>query len=177
MVPSWQIDPIDNLRVLDSQFVCIEAIKLWRAGAFEWLLVSGGIFLPSTIQTRPASDLMGAWFEACGISSARIIKESRSLDTYGNVRYSLDELDAKGIKDPEITVCTHRIHGMRIRHTFKAAHGIDVHVHAVHLPLTIAETAVQWLCAFYHLVDTHGTGWFARAVRSRRLHRIALHLT
>lgn len=171
MVPSWQVVPPDMLCPLDSQLVCMEAHKLWRTGQYEWLLVSGGIFLPPKIQTRPAADLMGAWFEECGVPRSRIIKESRSLDTFDNVRYSLYELWARGIRDPDITVCTHRIHGIRIRHTFKMAHRIDVRIHEVSLPLSIAEQVAQWLCVLYHRHDTHGTGWFARAVRTRRQHR------
>lgn len=167
MVPSWQIVGIDVLSPKDTLIVCEEALRLWRTNAFEFLLVSGGLFLPPEIQTQPSSHLMARWFVEHGVAPTLIITESRSLDTYDNLRYSLAELASRGV-DPDITVCTHRIHGIRIRHTFHAAFGQTVRIHEVHFPLSSAEWINQWLCVLYHYADRRGYGWLARRTRAKR---------
>ncbi len=168
MVPSWQLVPRDRLSPRDTQIVCQAALELWQTGLFDLLLLTGGLFLPSYIQSKPSSELMKNWFVAQGVESTRIVTETRSLDTFENIAYSLTELRRLGISHPDITVCTQWQHAVRIRHTFKRAHGIEIQIYTLNFDLPPLEHARQWLYIAYHCYDTRGDKWLARTVRRRR---------
>lgn len=172
MVPSWLLLSHNQLSPANTLPVCQEALKLWQTGAYDLLLLSGGLFLPAHIQSRPSSELMQDWFVEQGVDPRQIVLETRSLDTYDNIRYSLEELASVRIGEFAITVCTHRIHGRRIKHTFRRAHGVDITVHPVPLPLRMMERCQQWMYVLYHWLDPFGNGWLARRTRAKRYAQI-----
>lgn len=168
MVPSWQLVPRDRLSPHDTQLVCQEALQLWKTGLYDLLLLTGGLFLPPYIQTKPSAELMKDWFVSQGVEPSRIVTETRSLDTFENISYSLAELQLLGINHPDITVCTQWQHAVRIRHTFERAHGVEVQIYTLNFDLPPREQAWQWLYIAYHWYDTRGDKWLARTIRRRR---------
>lgn len=168
MVPSWQLAPSDRLSPRDTQIVCRAALQLWQTGRFDLLLLTGGVFLPPHIQTRPSAELMKDWFRSQDVEPSRIVTETRSLDTFENIAFSLTELRRRGIENPLITVCTQWLHALRIRHTFQRAHGVAMRVHAIRFHMSWRDLAWQWLCVAYHWYDPGGMGRLAKSARLRR---------
>ena len=158
----WPLVAVDELDPRTALRVCERTLELWDTGAYDCLLVSGGRFLPPEIQTRPWSKIASEFFEWHGVPKERIVRESDSFDTYDNIRYSLRELYHAGIPDADITVVTHKTHGRRVRHTFKVAHGVEVRIEPVDLPLTILERIKQWAFVLYHWLDPYGTKYAKR---------------
>ncbi|HMB26187.1 MAG TPA: hypothetical protein VKP03_02095 [Patescibacteria group bacterium] len=57
-MPAGGIIKKDKLSLADTLQRCKKALDLWKTKEYEKILVTGGIFLPPNIQTKPAGDLM-----------------------------------------------------------------------------------------------------------------------
>ncbi|HEU0050565.1 MAG TPA: YdcF family protein [Patescibacteria group bacterium] len=169
----WPILPVDRLDPRSSLLVCKHALLVWETGAYDKLLISGGRFMISLIQTRPWSEIAADWLARHGIPRDCLILETKSFDTYGNLRYSLEALRDAGIHSFELSICTYWVHGIRIRHTAKAAHGLTVQIQPVWMPLTWRERLTQWLFVIYHYIDRDGR-LYAKRRRIRERKRLGL---
>lgn len=150
---------------------CGRALALWRTGKYNYLLVTGGKFLPPEIQNRPIADVMRDWFIQNGIHDEYIIVEDESVDTYENISFSLALLRERGLKaNDEITVCTQMQHAWRAAITFWRAHGMRVHLEYVRQPtMPWADVLKELLLLVpYHLWDWDGNGTVAANNRMAR---------
>ncbi len=134
------------------------------------IVVSGGRFAPRHEQTRTAGSLMEDWLADHGVPLSDIIVEGESVDTYENIAFSIKALGENGI-DPKTTlniVVSERLHAMRIEHTFKAAHGIEVNTHNLPDRPGLFRWITDRFFVLYHWWDTYGDGWLARMSRKSR---------
>lgn len=168
-VPAGQIDSIDQLSVKDTLLRCEAALNLWFEQHFSHLLVTGGVFNPSRVQTEPAAVLMAEWFVSQGVPRDRILIEDQSLDTFENVRLSYDLLRDSGLPDwQDLVVVTHWTHLARFRILFHKWYGISIRGLPLRYPLTLAailrEIGSFLLC---HL-SNGGNGFVSRLLRAHR---------
>lgn len=164
----WPLLPVNRLDERTSARVVDRVIRLMQSGQYNFVLFSGGVFLPPDIQTRPWGEIARDAAIAAGVDPCCTLVETESVDTYDNIRYSLDVIRQNGIHNFALTVCTHPIHGRRIRYTANVLHGVDVRIEPVGLRLTFGELMWQELCVAYHYWDTHGTGWYRRHILEKR---------
>ena len=134
LVPSGGISAVDELSTADTLRRCKKGLQIWKEGNHDKLLVSGGIFNPRAIQTKPAGKLMADWFISHGVKEKDLIIEDRSLDTFQNVKFAVELL--KDYKNPEITVVTQFHHTFRFWITFFFVYGIRIKRQPVHYSLS-----------------------------------------
>lgn len=165
----WPLLPVDRLDPTTSERAVARAVGLMRGSSrYDLALFSGGIFLPPAVQTRPWGEIARDAAVAAGTDPHQTLVETASLDTYDNIRYSLGVLEKAGIRYFSLTVCTHRIHGRRVRHTAKVLYGMNIRIEPVEMPLTPGERIWQWGCVAYHYWDKSGSGWYRRRMLRRR---------
>jgi uncharacterized SAM-binding protein YcdF (DUF218 family) len=111
---------LNDLRGTETERRLIRGLALWRKGGYHYVLVTGGIFNPSSIQTVPAAILMREYLVAKGVPEHAILCESRARDTYENVANGLSVLREAGQGRAAITVVTQWQHAIRFRLTFRA---------------------------------------------------------
>ena len=104
MIPAGGIIKRDKLD-FDTLLRIERGVKIFYSRPAYWdkILVSGGIFLPSEIQSISAAKLMATELIKRGISSKRIILEENSLDTFQNVEFSILKCAEVGI-NPELKI-------------------------------------------------------------------------
>lgn len=167
-VPSCGVTEHNVLTPTDTLLRCEEGLKLWRSGDYDYILVTGGLFNPKHVQSIPAGMLMRGWFIARGVDPNKVIEETRSLDTFENIKFGLEELRKRGIPDRDITVVTQWQHAWRFAITFRRAYGIKVK----RVPLEYAMSWKSWLIEFvliaYHAYDRYGTKHVAQKNRDDR---------
>ena len=127
-VPAGWIDPVDKMSD-DTLQRCSVALGEWGTGQYQYMVLSGGIFRPPAVQTRPAAEIMRDWFMQKGVDSAKILCEGYSRDTFENVSHGLPIIEEK-FDDFQLTLITHSQHALRCVITFRA-YGIRVHVRSV----------------------------------------------
>ena len=167
-IPSCGISPVDQLSPGDTLLRCQEALRLWRRGGYDLLGVGGGMFLPPGVQKTPAAVLMREWFIARGVEDYQIIDERRSLDTYQNAAFLLEELAVYEVPEPRIMVVTQWQHAIRFWITFRRAHGVRVRLHPIRYPISWKTWMMEWFLIFYHAIDRRGTLALARKNRAAR---------
>ncbi|MDD4607204.1 MAG: YdcF family protein [Patescibacteria group bacterium] len=167
LVPSGKINPVDCLEGTDTLLRCKKALELWQTGVYSKVLVTGGICSKPKIQTQPAGTLMAQWFEENGVSASDIIIEDQSLDTFENIRLSLQKiLDLES--DYEITVVTQQQHAMRMWITFLYGYGLLVGICPVKYKNSFKNWLREWGYLLYHLYDRKGTKFLAKKNRDSR---------
>lgn len=169
LVPSCGIAPIDRLQAGDTLFRCERALEAWRTGRYDYILCTGGIFNPPSIQTVAAATLMGLWFLERGVPDAALVIEDRSLDTYENAAFGLVALRARlGSVRWDISVMTQWQHAVRFFFTFFLGHGLLVELKPIHQPISWRTWFWEWFLLVYHLIDWRGTLPVARYNRDSR---------
>ena len=167
LVPAGGVVEKDQIAPHDTLLRCEAALKLWQETQFDLIIVSGGIFLPSGIQTVSAAVLMQEWFIKQGIPENKILIEDQSLDTYQNVQFTLDLLEIHNLKDAELTVITQWQHARRFARTFKS-HGIKIKRHPLHYKVGFKTWLMEWMFMFIHLIDPKGKWLFGKINRKKR---------
>lgn len=150
-----------------------EALKLWRNGDFDFMVLSGGRFLPKNVQTRSASVLMAEWMTGqwMGPGKKQVILEAESLDTYQNVIFTMRKLVRREIdlSRVELTVCTEYFHARRIATTFWYSFGLKVAIHAVRQPdMGLVAYLKEIFLNLLHWWDPEGVGLIPRKNREAR---------
>jgi uncharacterized SAM-binding protein YcdF (DUF218 family) len=167
MIPAGGIDKTNFPGKKDTIPRLRAGLALWQTGQFDKVLVCGGIFLPPAIQTKPAATIMKDWLRKRRVPETAIIVEAKSLDTFENASFGLHALRAAGIKNPEITVCTHWQHAIRLKMALKTL-GAKVKTHGLKYPVSAATWFGEWFMIAYHFFDKKGTGSIARNNRAKR---------
>ena len=175
LCPAELLTPMDQLSS-NTRRRCEAALALWQTGEYELMLLTGGRFLPQSVQTQPAAEVMAEWFKRRGVAVDQIVVEHGSVDTYENIRLGMQRINsaltARHIFpiSVEFTVCTQYQHCLRFLITFWLAHGIHIKTHAVRQPeMSWKDWCVEWLVLIpYHLYDWNGTGWVAETNRKKR---------
>ncbi len=171
-VPAGGITEADQLSPADTFPRCQEALKLWATKKYDFLLLSGGIFNPLKIQTRPAAELMRRWFFNNGVAMHKIIIENESRDTFEGIAFSLRILKNRGTHNFQLHAVSHWQHIMRIKLTCKLVYGEEVICCPVNYRVSILTWLVGWLHILYHLIDRKGQGYFAKRNRENRSRKV-----
>ena len=169
LVPAGGISAINKLSS-DTLTRCKAALKLWQKGGFDKILLSGGIFLPPSIQTKPAALLMKQWLKNAGINEKYLLLEEQSRDTFENVKLSLDILN-KTSNDWQITIITHWQHAIRFWITFSLGYGIKIKIHPLFYKLPLQAMFKEFLSIIYHIYDPQGVKKIPRLNREKRSKR------
>jgi len=167
LVPAGGISDKNQLAPNDTLPRCLAALEIWKEGNYDYLVVCGGIFLPPTIQTNPAAEIMKKWFIRQRVSADRLMVEGKSLDTFENVKFVLELLAENKIEKPEITVVSQWQHTLRFKRTFKS-YGVKIKRHPLHYKVGIKTWLMEWAFILIHLIDPKGAGFFGRLNRKRR---------
>lgn len=111
----------DGLEGTQSLVRCKLALKEWLTGQYDLIAPSGGINKPRSIQRFPEGRLEKEWLVAHGVPEVCIVSEERSLDTFQNLRFTLNTLYRHIAGHPELqnrpielTPVTHPLHVRRI---------------------------------------------------------------
>ena len=153
LLPAECIDPVDRIceRTIKR---CLKALELWRTGNYDYILITGGIFLPPNVQTEPASYLIKKYL-AGKVDSSHIIIEEKSRTTFENAGFGLNELSLRCIEDFDLTVVTQWQHALRFGLTFMA-YGHKIRSEKVKYRLKPSEWLREWAYILIHLVDPLG---------------------
>ena len=146
-----------------------KGVRLWRTGRFNGIVVTGGRYLPSDVQTLSAADLMACWLRDHIPEHSRIFVEPNSLDTFENVRFTEQLLQEQlGEIAPRYwTVVSHPSHLRRFAVTCKAL-GITMHCAPVRYSLSLKAHLGEFAAYLMHRLDPLGKGRLARRNREPR---------
>ncbi|MEK7183566.1 MAG: YdcF family protein [Patescibacteria group bacterium] len=169
-VPAELIDPVNQLssRTLAR---CKKAFELWQTEKFDFLVVTGGRFLPPSRQTTAAGVLMSRWFNEKGVNPEHIVIEEESFDTFENISGSVQAMQARGLGDPQqwdITIVTQRQHAARFEISFWNMYQLKIRSERPDYRLGPIEWCKEWLFILVHLFDPYGRGSLARRNRDDR---------
>jgi hypothetical protein len=103
-----------------------------------------------------------------GIPYCAIYEEDKALDTFENVKFSLDLLKRLGITSFQITVATQWQHAIRFFVAFLFGNHISVKLKFIRYKIPFAWWCREWLFILYHLYDWKGTKRLARVNRDNR---------
>ncbi|MFZ5365358.1 MAG: YdcF family protein [Patescibacteria group bacterium] len=170
LVPAGGIKPVDQLAAKDTLNRCQRAKMMWHTREYFCILTCGGVFLPPDIQQTPAAELMRRWFDSHHVPGDRVIAEKESLDTYQNVKYSIDLLKQCGLTDARITVLTDWQHAIRLWITF-LSYGIRVKIKTVRHQMSWIERMKEFVFMFVHLIDPRGSWFVGRINRKKRMQK------
>ncbi len=94
-----------SIAATETEKRCEKALKEWKRGGYEWLLISALEYEPGGGEPISASGLMAEWFVAQGVPAERIIVDSRARDIYDNVQGGYAELKLRDLhRVPLVTV-------------------------------------------------------------------------
>jgi len=157
-------------------------LRLWKAyglfltGNYDYILVSGGIFNPPKIQTRPAAHLMKEWLLSKSIKEENVLVEDTSLDTYQNVANSVEIIRQKAKTDmfyplckELVTVVSDQHHLRRVRMIIEGHFSTDPIVYedsGYRLPFS--EKLKELIFFAITFCDRDGVKWLARCNRHWR---------
>jgi len=171
-VPAGDIAALDRIGPQTEQRL-EKALSLWATDDFAWIVVTGGITVPSNVQTVGAGKLMAQWLVERGVPQQVIISEIFALDSYENALFALYQLRDRGVRLSRIRVClsTQLPHSLRFGVAF-AARGVSMSF----APVAYARTKKWWIqpvvlepvFLLVHLVDWYGIGPVARLNRTMR---------
>ncbi|MDD5217882.1 MAG: YdcF family protein [Candidatus Omnitrophica bacterium] len=168
LIPSCGIQPVDFPSPQDTLIRLRQGLKLWRMAAYDTILVTGGIFHPHWIQTRPAAHIMRDWLINQGVPEDYILTEDKSVDTFENVNNSVGVLMEADAWPAEITVVTQWQHALRFATTFLYGHGVWIKTFGLHYPVSLTTSLNECLFIAYHLLDPTGKGRLAARNRESR---------
>lgn len=170
VIPAELIYPTD--RLAGATLARLEdGLRYWYLERYDFVAVTGGLYLPTDVQTKSAAELMAEWLVDHGVPRERIIIEACSLDTFQNVEFTLKS--ARAIQPDacqEWTVVSHLTHLRRFALTCRAW-GITMHRAAVRYPLPIMARLGEIVAYLMHRWDPKGTGALARHNRTPRCNR------
>lgn len=176
LVPAELIDPVDTLSP-NTRRRCLAAMEAWNIGGYDFVLMTGGLFLEPARQTRSAAETMSLWFRLKFVPEERMLLEERSVDTYENIANSLGLLRERGLGGAEITVVTQLQHAIRFKITCWRAHGVRIRTIVVRQPeMSWKDWLLEWFVLIpIHILDRSGTGFISRWNKTKR--RLAAGLT
>ena len=112
----------NHITSMDTKIHLDNGAKLFKKDNFDYIFCVGGLYLPETFQTKPASMLMKEYLiEKYGINDKKILIEERSVDTTENVIEMIKVLDKHkiNIKNVEIKVVSYFLHNIRVGRILK----------------------------------------------------------
>ncbi len=172
LIPSCGIQPVD-FPSRDTLIRLLQGQIHWQIGGFDLILLTGGIFNPRFVQTRPASHIMKDWLIGRGILEDFILTEDKSVDTYENIQFGLDVLGVNDLLPADITVLSQWQHARRFQISFFLGYGIYVHTIPLHYDISPRTALNEWLFMACHVLDPKGKGLLAARNREMR-HQQAL---
>jgi uncharacterized SAM-binding protein YcdF (DUF218 family) len=169
-VPSCEVRALDKLLGTETETRLAAALYYWARGDYDYIAVTGGVYLSPEVQKTPSGELMARWLEEHGVSPDRVLVEITSRDTFENVSGFLDlcrteERTAGRVLD--ITVITHWQHARRFWLTFRAWK-IKIHTIPLDYRIGFVRRVMEYAFLLVHLLDPRGTGWLASKNRRNR---------
>jgi hypothetical protein len=164
-IPSCEVAPKNRLTGTTTLKRLVYGLSLWRGSRYDFIIVSGGVYLPPHTQTIASGKLMKEWLVDQGVSAERILSEEEARDTYENISGSLEL-----IKDstPDITVVSHWQHAIRFWITFRLAHQLRARIVPMWYWVDLKVFVLEWIILLVHLMDPKGTGRIATGNRKAR---------
>ncbi len=111
------------------------ALEAYQSGLADRLLITGGVKTqgldPRITGDPPESEIMRDELVAAGVPAGAIQVETRSSNTYENVRYALEVLDFESIASI-LAICTSRGVGRQTRTLQHALPGVRILPYAFH---------------------------------------------
>ncbi|MEK7103423.1 MAG: YdcF family protein [Patescibacteria group bacterium] len=172
IIPSCDIKPKNSLQRTHTEKRLFKGLFRWLkdrnndGGDFDFIIVTGGIYLPSEIQTIPAGVLMRDWLLSKGIEGKYIKCEPESRDTFENINNSIALVASDST--PMFTVITHWQHGLRFWVTFRLAHKVKVRIIPIWYWIGWKQFLWEWVYLCIHLIDPKGKGRLAQKNRNKR---------
>ncbi len=142
-------------------------LDLWWSGGFDKIVLTGGIYNSSDVQSRPASVLMRIYLMANGVDKNKILVERKSLDTFENVKNVLEKLEYLDIDQLNITVVTQWQHAIRFWICFRS-YGIKVALFPLKYSVSLFTSLKEYFFILYHVYDKKGRKFLARLNRKFR---------
>jgi len=168
IVPAGGISPVNKLSEKDTLIRCQQALRLWKLNKIDYLLVSGGVFNQVEIQSKPAVEIMRTWLVEHGVRPKNILVEGQALDTFENIKFSLQLINKLGMSNSEIFVISHYLHTLRFYISFKKGYRIKIKAYVLDYALGTWETIKEIFFVVYHAYDSIGVQYLARHNRQRR---------
>lgn len=165
-IPSCEVAMKNVLTGTTTEKRLIRGLDLWRAGGYDAIIVTGGIYLPPEQQTIPSGILMEYWLIEHGVPEKAIICEDHSRDTFENISGALTLIADDPA--PEFTVVTHWQHALRFWVTFHLAHRRKIRLVPMWYWTDLKGFVLEWAFLLVHLLDRNGTGRIA--TRNRDSH-------
>ncbi len=146
-----------------------KGLGVWHGGGYSRIVVTGGIFLPRTIQTRPIAYIMRDWLLDHGIPRDVILVEEFSVDTYENIRF-VDALLLKEYGSMPKGIITLVSHTMHVKRAYMSARelGWRVTMAPVRSSVGIMQSIKERAMRVMHHKDPLGYNRFSRWNRARR---------
>lgn len=167
IVPAETVFSFNNIIGTYTEKRCQSALRLWQTGDYNFMVLTGGIFLPPNRQNKPAAEIMKDWFLSQNIKAASILTEKESLDTFQNFIFSLD-LIKKKVKNFEFTVITHWTQALRFQITARMGYGVSIKTKPLYYKISVLELFKEILYILYHLIDPRGQRLVAEINRKKR---------
>jgi uncharacterized SAM-binding protein YcdF (DUF218 family) len=145
---------------------CEKGLKKLQENQYDLLILSGGIFLPPHIQTKPASVLMKEWFVECGFDKNKILVETESVDTFQNIFFTYENI-LKNLKNYKITVLSEKNHCRRIKLTFKKIYNLQVKTIFADYQLSTKESLMEQIYFLIHMLDKYDK-WIGKINQKKR---------
>ena len=144
-IDSFEVLPGDTLIVLgsgtvggfpdlDTYWRCVYAVRYFRIGAFQRVVLSGG---PPRVGEEPVASVMAAFVRNAGIPAEKLLLETSSQNTFENALYARERL--KEIPSGRIVLLTSDYHARRAAAAFRRV-GLPVHVVAVPYVIKLGNT-------------------------------------
>ncbi len=173
LIPAGHLGKTRDSLGADTLIRLKRGLRAWRKTPDATILVTGGLFRSPRIQIRPAADMMADWLIRNGVPDKAILRETASLDTFENIRNSLELLKRHGIATDgsNLAVVTEFQHALRFWLTFRLGYGLHVRCIPIWYIGSIPGCLLEIIALAHHLTDRRGTGWLARVVRAHRSRR------
>ena len=172
-IPSGWLGPRLNQLDVDTQKRLEAGLALWKKEPDQMIVVSGGLFRSSRVQTRPAADLMADWLEKRGVPRTWILREKISLDTYENVKLTLKACSEKNIAIKRVLIVSQFPHVIRAWIVFRLGYGVPSHCHLLWSRLSLWTLFQELFFVLHHVFDWRGASVFAARNRAQRAKRMA----
>lgn len=162
LVPINQLSAVTLMRLQAG-------LKEWKREVHDLILVTGGTFLPPTVQTRPIAHVMREWLVAEGVQPDRILVEDRSKDSFENMQFSTKVLGDNGFTpdNSSLTIVSQWQHVLRTRYT-ASKYRWKTKPFNVRYSIGFKGMLMEFVFILVHLIDPYGTGIIARKNRVGR---------
>lgn len=173
LIPAGEIDELDRLSPKNTLIRCMTGLRLWKSGEYDRIIVSGGLFMPHSIQTSSAAHLMKEWLIKHGVNRNLIIVEGLSVDTFTNTQNSVAIIKLLKMDKCVIVVVTQWQHAIRFWITFRA-YGIKIKLKALFYHVSFKIFIQECGYIIYHLMHPKGNGKWAKRLREERIRSRAM---